>query len=60
VFGSLDDERRGHVLAALQGLRGLYSQVLLVTHQDALRDALDAVLLVEEQDGRAVVTMHHG
>lgn len=60
VFGSLDDERRGHVLAALRGLRGLYSQVLLVTHQDALRDALDAVLLVEERDGRAVVTQHTG
>lgn len=60
VFGSLDEERRHSVLGALQELGGLYSQVLLVTHQEALRDALDAVLRVEEQDGRAVVSLHKG
>lgn len=60
VFGSLDEERRHSVLGALQELGGLYSQVLLVTHQEALRDALDAVLRVEERDGCAVVSLHKG
>lgn len=53
VFGSLDAERRDSVLGALQELGGLYAQVLVVTHQDALRDALDAAILVEEDDGEA-------
>lgn len=60
VFGSLDAERRDLVLAALQELGGLYSQVLLVTHQESLRDALDRAIMVTEEDGEAVVTMHNG
>ncbi len=60
VFGSLDAERRDLVVGALQELGGLYSQVLLVTHLDSLRDALDQSILVEERDGEAIVTVHTG
>lgn len=60
VFGSLDDERRRLVLAALQQLGTLYTQVLLVTHHDTLRDALDAALVVDDVDGEAKVTLHAG
>lgn len=58
VFGSLDASRRHSVLAALHGLGGLYSQVLLVTHHEGLRDALDGVLDVRLQDG--VASVHQG
>lgn len=60
VFGSLDEERRALVLAALQELGTLYSQVLLVTHHEDMRDALDHTLVVEETEGTAVVRMHNG
>lgn len=60
VFGGLDDERRRLVLGALQQLGNLYSQVLLVTHHDTLRDALDAALVVENVDGEAKVALHAG
>lgn len=60
VFGGLDAQRRQSVLGALQELGGLYSQVVLVTHHDDLRDALDAALVVEDVDGEAKVTLHAG
>lgn len=58
VFGSLDEDRKHSVLAALHSLRGLYAQVLLVTHQDGLREGLDSTLVVQEVDG--VVSVHNG
>lgn len=58
VFGSLDEQRKENVLGALHGLKGLYAQVLLVTHHEGLRDALDSTLLLQESDG--VVTVHNG
>lgn len=60
VFGSLDADRRDAVLGALHGLTGIYAQVLLITHQESMRDALDAVLEVVEDDGQARVVSHHG
>ncbi len=60
VFGGLDEERRHLVLAALQELGSLYSQVMLVTHHEGLRDALDASLEVTERDGAAHVALHAG
>ena len=60
VFGSLDAERQDLVVAALQELGSLYSQVLLVTHLDSLQEALDQAILVEERDGEAVVSVHTG
>lgn len=60
VFGSLDESRRDSVLGALHGLGGIYSQVLLITHHEGLKDALDATFLVEELDGVSTVTVQNG
>ncbi|MEK6975326.1 MAG: SMC family ATPase [Candidatus Thermoplasmatota archaeon] len=48
VFGSLDAQRRDLVVGALRGLGGLYSQVLVVSHQEALQEALDQAVLIGE------------
>ncbi len=60
VFGSLDGERRGLVLQALQSLGTLYSQVLVVTHHEGLQEGLDHVLAIHDDDGEAVASMHNG
>jgi DNA repair protein SbcC/Rad50 len=58
VFGSLDDERRNLVVAGLRELGSLYAQVLLVTHLEPMRDALDHTLEVRDEGGDAVVVLH--
>jgi DNA repair protein SbcC/Rad50 len=50
VFGSLDQERRELVVAALGELGTLYSQVLVVSHLESLQDALQHALVVEGED----------
>lgn len=60
VFGSLDAQRRDLVVGALHGLGGLYSQVLVVSHQDALQEALDQALVVETDGGTAHVRIQNG
>ncbi|MGB1585678.1 MAG: AAA family ATPase [Thermoplasmatota archaeon] len=60
VFGSLDRQRRDAVLAALHGLEGLYSQIVLVTHQEDLHEALDAVLVVKRDGQGSRVDFHQG
>ncbi|MGB0653789.1 MAG: ATP-binding protein, partial [Thermoplasmatota archaeon] len=58
VFGSLDAERRRAVVGALDGLKGLYAQILVITHLEDLRDGLDHVLEVQgEASGDAVVRL---
>lgn len=46
VFGSQDAQRRDLVVSALRGLGGLYSQVLVVSHQEALQEALDQAIVL--------------
>ena len=46
VLGSLDRERRGRMLAALTTLQGRFRQVLLVTHNDEVKDLLPAAIEV--------------
>lgn len=60
VFGSLDQNRRDLVVAALGELGNLYSQVLVVSHLEGLQEALGTVLRVEERDGEAVLTLQNG
>lgn len=60
VFGSLDLQRRDLVVGALHGLSGLYSQVLVVSHQEALQEALDRVIVVEDDGGTARVHIQNG
>jgi DNA repair protein SbcC/Rad50 len=48
VLGSLDRERRGRMLAALTTLQGRFRQVLLVTHNDEVKDLLPAAIEVRK------------
>lgn len=58
VFGSLDHDRKGLVVAALQELGTLYSQVLVVSHLEGLQESLGQVLRVGEgPDGEATLTL---
>ncbi|MGQ0639922.1 MAG: AAA family ATPase [Gemmatimonadaceae bacterium] len=47
VFGSLDDERRQHVVELLRRLHDRFEQVIVITHIDSVRDGLDRVVTVE-------------
>jgi len=49
VFGSQDEERRGQILEALQGLSHQFRQIFLITHIESVRDALPVVLEVTEK-----------
>lgn len=57
VFGSLDEARRDNVVRLLRRLGEQFDQVLLVTHLEEIRGAMDQVLRVEldEAEGRSVV-----
>ena len=57
IFGSLDDVRRAHVLELLRALEGRFPQVVLITHIEGVREAVDRVLHVrfDEATGAAVV-----
>ncbi|HEY3934807.1 MAG TPA: SMC family ATPase [Gemmatimonadales bacterium] len=44
IFGALDEERRGSVLALLRALSDRFPQVILITHVEGMRDAFDRVI----------------
>jgi exonuclease SbcC len=46
IFGSLDEERRGSVLALLRQLADRFPQVILITHIDSVREGFDRVVRV--------------
>ncbi|HYX80816.1 MAG TPA: SMC family ATPase [Gemmatimonadales bacterium] len=46
IFGSLDESRRGQVLALLRRLGDRFPQVILITHIEQVRDGLDRVIRV--------------
>ncbi len=48
VLGSLDRERRERMLSALTTLQGRFRQVLLVTHNDEVKDMLPAAIEVRK------------
>ena len=50
VFGSQDDGRRNAILEALRRLRGVYGQILLISHVGGVENAADAVLEVGKDD----------
>ena len=60
VFGSLDSQRRDLVVGALHGLGGLYSQVLVVSHQETLQESLDHAIVVDGHGADAQVRMQNG
>jgi exonuclease SbcC len=46
IFGSLDDVRRANVLELLRRLHDRFDQVIVITHIDSVREALDRVITV--------------
>lgn len=52
VFGPLDDERKERMLVALERLRGRFRQVLVVTHDSAIKEQLPNAIQVEKLPGR--------
>jgi DNA repair protein SbcC/Rad50 len=55
VLGALDRERRERMLAALTRLQGRFRQVLLVTHNDEVKDLLPAAIEVRKGPDRTSV-----
>jgi exonuclease SbcC len=62
IFGSLDAARRTHVLDLLRALEGRFPQVVLITHIEGVREAVDRVLRVrfDEATGAAAVEEERG
>ena len=52
VFGPLDDDRKGRMLVALERLRGRFRQVLVVTHDNAIKEQLPNAIEVVKLPGR--------
>ncbi len=52
VFGPLDEDRKGRMLQALEQLRGRFRQVLVVTHDDAIKEQLPNAIEVIKLPGR--------
>ncbi|MBC7788403.1 MAG: SMC family ATPase [Anaerolineae bacterium] len=57
IFGSLDEMRRASVLALLRQLKDRFDQVIVITHIESVREALDRMITVryDESTGAAVV-----
>ncbi|HEY5490432.1 MAG TPA: SMC family ATPase [Gemmatimonadaceae bacterium] len=57
IFGSLDETRRQNVIALLRALRDRFDQVIVITHIDDVRDGLDQVFVVvnDEKSGASRV-----
>jgi exonuclease SbcC len=52
VFGPLDDERKERMLLALERLKGRFRQVLVVTHDSAIKEQLPNAIQVDKLPGR--------
>lgn len=48
-FGSFDRERRKNLMAALTQLQKYFTQIVLITHIEEIKEALPEAFLVEEQ-----------
>jgi exonuclease SbcC len=62
VFGQLDESRRWNVLELLRALADRFEQVILITHIETVRDALDQVISVrfDSSIGASVVEQSKG
>jgi DNA repair protein SbcC/Rad50 len=57
IFGSLDDSRRNAVIDLLRGLADRFSQVILVTHIESVREGFDRVVRVGFDQASGVATV---
>ncbi len=61
VFGSQDTIRRGNILRALSKLSSRFRQILVITHVEEVRDNVDALYhVVEDEDGSHRVVLETG
>jgi DNA repair protein SbcC/Rad50 len=47
IFGSLDASRRENVVGLLQQLKGVFEQIILITHIETIHDMVDQTLRVQ-------------
>lgn len=52
VFGPLDDDRKERMLLALERLRARFGQVLVVTHDNEIKEQLPSAIEVVKRPGR--------
>mgnify|MGYP005726452279 CR=1 FL=1 len=52
VFGALDQVRRNNVLQLLDKLRMRFDQILIITHLDDVKDAVEHIISIEYDDAR--------
>jgi exonuclease SbcC len=57
IFGSLDEERRSAVIELLRSLADRFSQVILVTHIDSVREGFDHVVRIGFDQATGVATV---
>jgi len=57
IFGSLDDDRRNAVIDLLRSLADRFSQVILVTHIDSVREGFDHVVQIGFDQATGVATV---
>ncbi|MDX2207484.1 MAG: SMC family ATPase [Gemmatimonadales bacterium] len=57
IFGSLDDERRQAVLDLLRALQDRFPQVIIISHIEGMRDAVDRVIRVRHDLELGVTTV---
>ncbi|MCU0861257.1 MAG: SMC family ATPase [Methanomassiliicoccales archaeon] len=50
IFGSQDQERKRNIMEAFAQLSRQFSQILLITHIDDVKDMVGAVIVVEENE----------
>ncbi|HOP08947.1 MAG TPA: SMC family ATPase [Candidatus Methanofastidiosa archaeon] len=56
TFSSLDSERRMNLMAVLNKLEGFFSQIVIITHVEDIKEMIPQAILVEEdEDGTAKV-----
>jgi len=58
IFGSQDIQRKENILKALATLRGRFRQIFLITHIEDIKDSLDNLItVVENEDGISQIVM---
>ncbi|HEV8360696.1 MAG TPA: SbcC/MukB-like Walker B domain-containing protein, partial [Candidatus Thermoplasmatota archaeon] len=58
IFGSQDSQRRANILRALAHLRGHFRQILLITHVEDVKDALEHAVYVEDDERTSRLATH--
>jgi len=57
TFSSLDSERRSNLMAVLNKLEGFFSQIVIITHVEDIKEMIPQSVIIEEnEDGTANVT----